>query len=95
VPTLTANANNIEWLMEKLYNARRQLEASNVTSPTFVLLTKGIDDRRKIEDAIFRWFHSKYGFDLMFRKMEPELESETLTAFGLPEINCRVVLMDI
>lgn len=61
--TVQATPANIEWLLEKLYLAKRGLSSVEIENPTFVLLAKDKEDRLKIEGIIMGYFALKYGFD--------------------------------
>lgn len=85
---------NVEWLIERLYFTRRELQAYNVASPSFVLLTKNIKERHEIEKLFLHYFYKKYG-DMGLQHMMPEVTSPTMTSFCFPEIQTRVCLMDL
>lgn len=94
--TLEADPTKIEWLFERIYMAKRDLEACNVINPTFVILTKGIDDRRRVEASLFMYFRERYGGVMeMTKHIQPDSETPRCTLFQLPEINARMVLMDL
>lgn len=94
--TVEATPKNIEWLVERLYECRRTLEASQVchpNHPTFVLITHGKNDRHEVEELMYRYFFNKYGIDS--HHMMPIAADATMTCFEMAEAGCRVVLMDV
>lgn len=98
--TIEATPKNIEWLTDRLYDLRRTLEAGDggdldTHLPTFVLLTKGMEDRHKVENLLYRYFYKKYGVGAAPSTIRATTESSSLTAFVLPEAGVRVVLMDV
>lgn len=59
--TLAANTKNIEWLIDRMYTARREMQANNVSNPVFALFTKDAADRAKVEEIILRHLLTRYG----------------------------------
>jgi hypothetical protein len=64
--TIPTTAENIEWLLEKLFLAKRDLESvgKDNGNVVFVLLTKSESERMEVEKRIFAYMAAKYGFDL-------------------------------
>lgn len=97
--TIEATPKNIEWLTDRLYDLRRTLEAGDCGDldarlPTFVLLTKGMENRHRVENLLYLYFFKKYGVGPN-STIRAVTESSSLTAFVLPEAGVRVVLMDV
>lgn len=91
---IPATPKNIEWLLERLYDAKRHLQASDIDDPLFVLLTNGKEDRHRVEDMIYRYFASRYG-DLAFcKKVQCDLSSDNITKINF-EFGITVVLLDV
>lgn len=88
-------AKNIEWLFDRLYEARRVCAQNGVDHPTFVLVTRGVEDRQRVERQIYSWFFNKYGQPAMYGKVLPDMSNSSLTRFELPEIGASVVLIDV
>ncbi len=86
---------SIQWLVQKLYIASRELEANGVVNPTFVLLTKGADDRSKVQNIVVDYFHSKFGTTRTSEHMRCECIGANQSTFHFPQLRCRVMLMDI
>lgn len=98
---LDATPQNIEWLILKLYHAKRfVLSTDTFTQPVFVLLTKGQDDRHKVEDLFYRHFMKKYGtgvvgMDKTFKAASPMGTTEGMTRIELGEIGASILLIDL
>lgn len=93
---LEASQHNIKWLMERLYQVRRELNADAIEEPTFVLLTKGKEDRDRVEQVFWNYYRSKYAmFEDVIKSCKPGGRTSHATWFELAEIGCRIVLMDI
>lgn len=94
--TIEATEKNIEWLIDRLYNCRRVLQLLNPQLgefPTFVILTKCVDDRHRVENHFYHYFFAKYG--LTNEKITPEVTHSGVSCFVLNEAHCRIVLMDV
>lgn len=91
---IAATDKNIEWLIERLYFASRELQAHEVNDPTFVLLTKGVEDRHRVEKVFFDYFRRAFACDaeLSFKEY---VDCTHMTAFSLPNLRARIMLMDI
>jgi hypothetical protein len=53
--------NDIPWLIDRLYEARRHIQAEGDEHIVFVLMTKAKWERDVIENKFFTWFQAKYG----------------------------------
>ena len=91
---MEATEKNIHWLLEKLYEARRHFQSSNPKEhPVFVLLTKGPEDRHKVEQVFWNYFAQRYG-SVQLHMQGGEAWSAG-TRFELSMINASVVLLDL
>jgi len=91
---LEATTKNIEWLVERLYEVRRYMQAEGIENPTFVLLTKGEEDRHRIERIFFLYFQSRYGIP-SFECIQVAETSRSHSRYELPNIGASIILMDI
>jgi hypothetical protein len=92
---IEATPKNVEWLLGRLYEAYRELQNSGVQEPQFVLLTKGIEDRHRVEQVILTYLQTRYGSNILGANWNYVHSTATSTAFQLPPINAKILLMDI
>lgn len=90
---IEATEKNVKWLLDALFQARRNLQWDEVDHPVFVLLTKGQDDRDKVEDILFTYACNKYGIEQT--KLRAGARNSTTTRIGLGEVGCSIMLVDI
>lgn len=93
--TLQANTKNIEWLIHRMYVARREMQANNVNDPVFVLLTKDADDRQAVEEIILRHLLARYGDLVAKGTFGIDSSSSQASIFTLAEIGVRIMLLDV
>lgn len=95
--TLAATEQNIEWLIGRLYDVRRHIQCERNKSEhlIFVLLTRGLDDRARVETLFYNYFAAKYGNAGWFKMALPCESSANHTRFEFQEIGCSVMLMDV
>jgi len=75
---ITATKKNVEWLIERLYVARRHLNSwSALRDPAFVLLTKNMEDRRAVEEMFYRYFNERYAIPMAY--IQADMETADLT----------------
>jgi len=91
---INATEANVKWLIERLYCTKRLLESSGVQSPVFVLLTRGVEDRLRVESIFYKYFDAKYGTGLM-KHFAPCASDGQASIFELSELGARIVLMDV
>lgn len=95
---IEASDKNVAWLCERLYEARRTIdpELRLGEHAVFILLTKGPEDRQRVEAMFIDYFHKKYGnpFNVL-KHVCPGVETKTLTRIELADISSSVALMDI
>lgn len=89
---IPATPKNIEWLLERLYSAQRELQTNGVIDPQFVLLTKGKEDRHRVEDIIYRYLSKRYG-DLVRQRVHCDISSKGITRINVHGI--MMVLLDL
>lgn len=85
---------NIKWLNDRLYEARRFLEAEGVENPVFVLLTKSREERCRVENIFFDYFKQIYGGEF-FKHIMAGSTTPTMTRIELPSAGAHIVLIDI
>lgn len=92
---IAATDKNIEWLIERLYEASRDLQADDINPPVFVLLTKDKPDRHRVESIFFAFFHHRYGLDVDEALFKDFCSTQRVSLFNLPHIRARIMLMDL
>ena len=94
--TIEANAKNIEWLIEKLYLCRRELQATEAEHPVFVLLTKGPDERDKVEAMFWRYVQKQYGGLITTDSpIQPCYRTQRSTRINLASVGASILLVDL
>lgn len=92
---IAATQKNINWLLDRLYETSRELEASQVNVGAFVLLTKSREDRRAVERMFVSYFYVHHGVGGVNFTFDDYHESKGSTYFNMPHIPHKIVLMDI
>lgn len=94
--TIEATPKNIQWLMEKLYIASREIQATRKGFDPphhFVLLTKTKEERVKVLDHIWDWAVRTYGIPNVNLPQEQRLDSCDI--MSLPSVQSFIVLIDL
>lgn len=91
---ITATASSITWLLENLYEAKRDLASEGNEVSTFVLLTKNAQDRDKVGAVMLKYLADRYGLNPGIKSYDifPRKNSSTF-CFG--EYGFQITLIDI
>lgn len=85
----------ISKLIERLYLVGRRCREIGMHEPCFVLPARNRESRENLERCIFAHLHKQYGFDHLFRHIDPKHSGEAETVIHFPKGNVTLVLMDV
>lgn len=92
--TIPTTREQLDWLLNRLYEAKRNLNASGVENPTFVLVTRNLEERQRIEEMVLAHFQAIYGIQI-FENMNLTMSASTCSSFEFASHCMRVCLIDI
>lgn len=93
--TLLATNKQIETILERLYQATREINASQSERPVFVLVSTGPEQRSVLENSFFAYFARRYGIEglELYRIAEREY-TKNFTRLEFGEYGFSILLMD-
>lgn len=91
---IEATPKNVDWLLERLYMLKRDIEASSPKEAgTFILLTRTAIERRMVETAIACWINRKFGIAGYLNNGAPTVMNDRHTVWRVHGIS--IALMDL